>query len=155
MNDFTEVIGRMSEVFQANDMVVMDVIPLVGEVMWSLSAMQLSPGSSVSSLTRGDMYKGVHLSGEVKLELSTQQISFVDSAIKHMDERFYALQKPPFSDFEVFNFNIWPCKKEQAAKFSVYGRDQFGRLIEQFATVLSENEVAEATKQWMAFELYE
>ena len=97
-----------------------------------------SPGSSVPSLTRGDMYKGVQLSGEVKPELSPQQISFVDSAIKHMDERFYALQKPPFSDFEVFNFKIWPCKKKEAAKFSAYGRDKFERLIEQFATVLPE-----------------
>ena len=44
-------------------------------------------------------------------------------------------------------FKNWPCKNKEAAEFSAYGRDKFERLVEQFATVLSEDEVAEAPKQ--------
>ena len=83
----------MSEIFQGNDLLIIDVIPLVEEVMWSLTEMQISPAKSACSLPIGSVYLGVHLSGEINPELSELQKAMVDSKIQHMDKRFSVLQK--------------------------------------------------------------
>ena len=64
MFDFTELLGYLSEAFQADDLMVMEVHPEVEAAIWHLEEMKTSPGKCVSSLTNGKEYKGVSLSGE-------------------------------------------------------------------------------------------
>ena len=75
-----------------------------------LVEMKSNPANSVSSLPKGSVYRGVHLSGEINPELSELQKAMVDSTIKHMDKMFSALQKSPLSDFSVLNYKTWPPK---------------------------------------------
>ena len=81
MMDFTEVIGRLSEVFQADDLLMMEVIPSVESAMLTLVEMKASPGSNVSSLSTGDMYCGISPSGKVQPVLDQIHIGLLDSAL--------------------------------------------------------------------------
>ena len=105
MVDFTEVLGCLSEAFQADDLMVMEVLPEVEVVMYHLEEMKTNPEKCVSSLTNGKEYKGVSLSGEVHPELDQLHLKLLSSAIDHLDCRFSALQRPPLSDFAVLNYS--------------------------------------------------
>ena len=148
MVDFTEVLGCLSEAFQADDLMVMEVLPEVEAVMWHLEEMKTSPGKCVSSLTNGKEYKGVSLSGEVHPELDQLHLKLLSSAIDHLDCRFSALQKPPLSDFAVLNYSKWPYEK---TKLAAFGNEEIGRLVQHFSPVLTEKEVDAIPMQWMNF----
>ena len=52
MVDFTEVLGCLSEAFQADDLMVMEVLPEVEAVMWHLEEMKTSPGFAPTKTKR-------------------------------------------------------------------------------------------------------
>ena len=108
MIDFTSVIGQLSQAFQANDLLVLDVLPRLENVILALIDMKTSPGKCVASINTDHQYKRVTLSGEVTPELTQQHKDMLDLAIDFIDSRFSGLQNPPLSDFAIFNFTHWP-----------------------------------------------
>ena len=150
MMDFTEVIGRLSEVFQADDLLMMEVIPSVESAMLALVEMKASPGSNVSSLSTGDMYCGISLSGKVQPVLDQLHIGLLDSGIEYIDSRFSALQAPPLSDFSVLDYRQWPYHREELVH---YGKPSIQRPVQQFAPVLTAEEVYPASREWLDFKL--
>ena len=54
MIDFTGVIEYLSLSFQADDLIVVDVLPMLENVITSLVEMKTVPGKCVSSLTKGN-----------------------------------------------------------------------------------------------------
>ena len=104
MLDFTEVISQLSLTFQADDLLVLDVLPKLENVTLALIDMKTSPGKFVSSLPTGQQYKNVTLCGEVTPDLKKLHMDMLDSAIDFIDTRFSGLQTPPLSDFTVFNY---------------------------------------------------
>ena len=57
MLDFTEVIGYLSKSFQADDLMVLDVLPKLENVITYLVEMKAVPGKCVSSLTKGHVVR--------------------------------------------------------------------------------------------------
>ena len=78
MMDFTQLIGSLSEAFQADNLLVMDVIPRVTAVMWSLVDMKSNVGDSISSITHGAKYMGVNLTGDVAPVLGQLHTNLLD-----------------------------------------------------------------------------
>ena len=117
MIDFTDVIGYLSLSFQADDLIIVDVLPMLDNVITSLVEMKTVPGKCVSSLTKGHQYGDVILSGEVKPELDDLHQGMLDSAVEQIDDRFIGLQKPPLSDFAVLNYTHWPYDLKELATF--------------------------------------
>ena len=99
MIDLTKVIGPLSLMFQSNDLMLIDVLPIIETAMLNLIDMKNNPGSSISSIVHGFEHKGVFLSGPVEPELQELHMKLVDSAIEQIDNRFKALQEFIFSDF--------------------------------------------------------
>ena len=151
MLDFTEVIGRLSLAFQADDLLVLDVLPMLESVTLALVEMKSIPGKNVSSLTIGHQYGKIILSGEVKPELGDLHQDMLDSAIKNIDTRFSGLQKPPLSDFAVLNYGRWPYGLKDLAAF---GKVEILNLVEHFAPLLSEEEVEAIPREWQDFKLH-
>ena len=151
MLDFTEVIGRLSLAFQADDLLVLDVLPMLERVVLTLVEMKSSPGKFVSSLTKGHQYGNVTLSGEVKPELHNLHQGMLDSAITNIDQRFSGLQKPPLSDFAVMNYTLWPYDLKELATF---GKEKIKNLVEQFAPLLSKDEVEAIPMEWQYFKMH-
>ena len=151
MMDFTEVIANLSEAFQADDLLVMEVVPRVQVVMLALVGMQSSPGRYVSSLPNGRVYLGVTLSGVVKPELDRLHKALLGSAIEHIDCRFSAVQESPLSDFTVLNYREWPYGDKE---LSNYGKEKVTSLVKQFAPLLTEEEVNAIPMQWLYFKLH-
>ena len=56
MIDFTDVIAYLSLSFQADDFIIVDVLPMLENVITSLVEMKTVPGKCVSSLTKGHQY---------------------------------------------------------------------------------------------------
>ena len=151
MIDFTDVIGYLSLSFQADDLIMVDVLPMLENVLTSLVEMKTVPGKCVSSLTKGHQYGDVILSGEVKPELDDLHQGMLDSAIKQIDDRFSGLQKPPLSDFAVLNYTHWPYDLKELATF---GREQIMNLVDQFSPFLSMEEVEAIPREWQAFKMH-
>ena len=97
------------------------------------------------------MYKGVDLSGEVRPDLSNLHLEIITAAVDYINDRFQAIQKSPLADFRIFNFSQWPYDRAQLV---VYGNQEVQRLVEQFSTVLTEDEVATALDEWLNFKLH-
>ena len=150
MMDFTQLIGSLSEAFQADNLLVMDVIPRVTAVMWSLVDMKSNVGDSISSITHGAKYMGVNLTGDVAPELGQLHTKLLDCAIDHIDTRLAALQRSPLKDFTVFNYREWPDNNKDLA---AYGKGQIQSILQQFASVLTEEELEAAPMEWMNFKL--
>ena len=151
MRDFIQVITRLSQIFQGDDLLVIDVIPQIEATMLQLVEMQSNPGLSIASLTKGKVYKGIELSGEVEPEIAEIHNELITAAIDFMDKRFVNLQKPPLADFKVFNFTQWPYDRAQLVK---YGVEEVQRLVEHFAPLLTEEEVDAALEEWLVFKLH-
>ena len=151
MMDLTEVIGSLSEAFQADNLMVIDVIPRVESAMLALEEMKSSPGRSVSSLVSGSEYKGVTLSGKVTPELGKAHIRLVTSAIDHMDSRFGVLQNLPLSAFTVLNYKQWPYDRKELVS---YGMDEIKCLVQHFTPMLSEEDVDAVPREWLDFKLH-
>ena len=148
MIDFTDVIGYLSLSFQADDLIIVDVLPMLDNVITSLVEMKTVPGKCVSSLTKGHQYGDVILSGEVKPELDDLHQGMLDSAVEQIDDRFIGLQKPPLSDFAVLNYTHWPYDLKELATF---GRGQIINLVDQFSPLLSMEEAEAIPREWQAF----
>ena len=148
MIDFTDVIGYLSLSFQADDLIIVDVLPMLDNVITSLVEMKTVPGKCVSSLTKGHQYGDVILSGEVKPELDDLHQGMLDSAVEQIDDRFIGLQKPPLSDFAVLNYTRWPYDLKELATF---GRGQIMNLVDQFSPLLSMEEAEAIPREWQAF----
>ena len=148
MIDFTDVIGYLSLSFQADDLIIVDVLPMLDNVITSLVEMKTVPGKCVSSLTKGHQYGDVILSGEVKPELDDLHQGMLDSAVEQIDDRFIGLQKPPLSDFAVLNYTHWPYDLKELATF---GRGQIMNLVDQFSPLLSMEEAEAIPREWQAF----
>ena len=151
MIDFTSVIGQLSQAFQANDLLVLDVLPRLENVTLALIDMKTSPGKCVASINTGHQYKKVTLSGEVTPELTQQHKDMLDLAIDFIDSRFSGLQNPPLSDFAIFNFTHWPY---DVTELTTFGKENLERLITQFAPLLSEEEVDAIPREWLAFKMH-
>ena len=151
MIDFTEAIGFVSLSFQADDLLVIDVLPLLEIAVTGLVEMKTTPGKCVSSLTKGHKYGNITLSGEVKPELDDLHKNMLDSAIQHIDQRFSGLQKPPLSDFRVLNYTLWPYDVEDLTAF---GKENVLRLVKQFAPLLSDEEIEAIPREWQNFKLH-
>ena len=151
MMDFTEVIGSLSEAFQANDLMLIDVIPRVESAMLALEEMKSSPGRNVSSLISGKEYKGVKLSGKVTPELDKTHIRLVTSAIDNIDSRFRALQNLPLSAFTVLDYRQWPYDRKELASF---GTNEIKCLVQHFTPMLSEEDVDAVPREWLDFKLH-
>ena len=148
MMDFTTVIGRLSEFFQTADLMLMDVAPRISATIYELVDMRENPGPNVSSLTSGNVYNGITLSGVVEPVLNQHHKNLVDFAISHIDTRFKALHNPPLSDFAVLDYTQWPLDKKE---LSSYGVENIKRLVHHFTPVLTQDEVAKAPLEWYLF----
>ena len=151
MLDFTEVIGQLSLAFQADDLLVLDVLPKLENVALALIDMKTSPGKFVSSLPTGQQYKNVTLCGEVTPDLNKLHMDMLNSAIDSIDTRFSGLQTPPLSDFVVFNYTLWPYDVKELTAF---GKDNVQRLVKHFAPLLSEEEINTIPRDWLAFKMH-
>ena len=151
MLDLTEVIGCLSLDFQADDLTLLDVLPKLESVVTTLVEMKSSPGKCVSSLTKGCQFGNITLKGEVKPELDDIHQGILDSAIEQIDERFSGLQKPPLSDFAVLNFTQWPYDLKELA---IFGKEKVANLVQQFAPLLSKEEVDAIPREWQDFKLH-
>ena len=151
MIDFTEVIGYLSKVFQADNLIILDVLPKLECALTALVEMKSSPGKCVSSLTKGSQFGKVILKGEVKPELNTIHQEILDSAIEQIDKRFSGLQKPPLSDFSVLDYTLWPYDLKELATF---GKEKVINLVKQFSPLLSEEEVDAIPREWLNFKLH-
>ena len=69
-------------------MLIVDVLPQVEVTMLKLVEMQSNPGISITSLTKGKVYNGVDLSGEVAPELCKLHIDLATAAVNFIDARF-------------------------------------------------------------------
>ena len=69
MMDLTDVIGPLSLAFQANELLVIDVIPKVEATMLKLIEMKHSPGECISTIVHGFEHEGIFLRGPVEPEL--------------------------------------------------------------------------------------
>ena len=151
MLDFTEVVGMLSLAFQADDLMLLDVFPKLENTLTALVEMKSSPGKCVSSLTKGRQFCNVTLSGEVKPELDDIHQGILDSAIEQIDERFSGPQKPPLSDFAVLNYTLWPYDSKELTSF---GKEKVMNLVQQFAPLLSKDEVEAIPGEWRAFKMH-
>ena len=151
MIDFTEVIGYLSKVFQADNLIILDVLPKLECALTALVEMKSSPGKCVSSLTKGSQFGKVILKGEVKPELNTIHQEILDSAIEQIDKRFSGLQKPPLSVFSVLDYTLWPYDLKELATF---GKEKVINLVKQFSPLLSEEEVNAIPREWLNFKLH-
>ena len=97
MKDFIQVITRLSEMFQRDDLLVIEVIPQLEVTMLQLVEMQSNPGISIASLAKGNLYKGVDLSGEVGPDLSDMHNEIITAAVDYMNERFQSIQQSPLA----------------------------------------------------------
>ena len=151
MRDFIQVITTLSKLFQDNVFLIIDVLPQVEVTMLKLVEMQSNPGISITSLTKGKVYNGVDLSGEVAPELCTLHIDLATAAVNFMDARFKPLQTSPYSDFKVFNFMQWPYDQVHLCS---YGVDEVQRLVDHFAPLLTKEEKDLAVNEWLNFKLH-
>ena len=151
MRDFIQVITTLSKLFQDNKLLIVDVLPQVEVTMLKLVEMQSNPGISITSLTKGKVYNDVDLSGEVAPELKKLHTDLATAAVNFMDARFKPLQRPPYSDFRIFNFIQWPY--DQVHLYS-YGIEEVQRLVNHFAPLLTEEEVEGALNEWLNFKLH-
>ena len=151
MKDFIQAITRLSQMFWRDDLLPIDVIPQIEVTMLQLVEMKTNPGPSIASLAKGNLYKGVDLSGEVEPDLADMHKEIITAAVDYMNERFQSIQQPPLVDFKIFNFSQWPYDRAELVK---YGTSEVKRLLDQFSSVLSEEEVASAVDEWLLFKLH-
>ena len=81
--DFIQVITRLSEMFQRDDLLVIEVIPQLEATVLQLVEMQRNPGISIASLAKGNLYEGVDVSVEVGPDLSNLHNEFITAAVDY------------------------------------------------------------------------
>ena len=151
MLDLTSHIVPLSLVFQANDLMLIDVLPVIETSMLWLIEMKHRPGDCISSIVHGYDYEGVMLSGPIEPELQQLHLRIIDSAIDQIDSRFKALQQSPLSDFSVLDYRQWPHDK---IKLASHGIVNVEHLVQHFAPVLTEDEVRNIPKEFASFKVY-
>ena len=151
MLDLTSHIVPLSLVFQANDLMLIDVLPIIETALLRLIEMKNRPGDCVSSIVHGFAYEGVMLSRPVEPELQKLHLSMIDSAVEQIDSRFMALQQSPLTDFSVLDYRQWPHDKIELAS---YGTKNVEHLVQHFASVLTEVEVRNIPKEFASFKIY-
>ena len=150
MMDLTDVIGPLSLAFQANELLVIDVIPIVEARMLKLSEMKHSPSECISTIVHGFEHEGILLRGPVEPELKQLHKRIIDSAIDQIDLRFKALQQSPLSDFAVLDYRQWPHDK---TKLALYGKEKLESLVKHFTPVLTEEEVNFIPREFADFKV--
>ena len=133
MIDLSSIISSLSLRFQANDLLIIDVLPIIETTMLKLIEMQSIPGDNISSIVHGFEYDGVLLTGPVEPQLQQLHLRMIDSAISQIDVRFKVLQQSPITDFAVLNYRQWPTETSELA---VYGKKEIDHLDKHFAPVL-------------------
>ena len=68
----------MSKVFQANDLIVIDVLPFIETAVLCLEEMKTRPGDCMSSIVHGYEYEGVMLTEAVAPELQDLHVQMLD-----------------------------------------------------------------------------
>ena len=91
MIDLSSIISSLSLRFQANNLLVIDVLPIIETTMLKLIEMQSIPGDNISSIVHVFEYDGVLLTGPVEPQLQQLHLRMIDSAISQIDVRFKVL----------------------------------------------------------------
>ena len=151
MIDLSSIISSLSLMFQANDLLIIDVLPIIETTMLKLIEMKSIPGDNISSIVHGFEYDGVLLTGPVEPELQQLHIKIIDSAVSQIDARFKVFQQSPITDFAVLDYRQWP---HEICELAVYGRKQIENLVKHFAPVLTEEEVEGVVKEFTSFKVH-
>ena len=151
MLDLTNIIVPLSLTFQKNDLIVIDVLPIIETAMLSLQEMKSRPGDCVSSIVPGFEFAGVMLSHSIEPELQDLHKAILDNAVTQIDKRFKALQVSPLSDFSVLDYKSWPLDTKELAS---YGNKNVNNLVQHFAAVLTKEEMRLIPREFPAFKIY-
>ena len=151
MLDLTNIIVPLSLTFQKNDLIVIDVLPIIETAMLSLQEMKGRPGHCVSSIVPGFEFAGVMLAHSIEPELQELHVTILDTAMTQIDKRFNALQVSPLSDFSVLDYRLWPLDTKELAS---YGNKNIDNLIQHFAAVLTKEEVRLIPREFPAFKIH-
>ena len=84
------LIGPLSFLFQANELLVIDAVSIGAARMLKLSEMKHSPSECISTIVHGFEHEGILLRGPVEPELKQLHKRIIDSAIDQIDLRYKA-----------------------------------------------------------------
>ena len=176
--DLHRVLKFLSLQFQRNDILIIEVEPLLNKTFMALQ--NLRGGKGMKMLEFSDdfestgMYKGVKLNRtrhltRSKTQARMEQFSnenrtenacitselfssynfYVDYVIQALKERFSVLFEEPFSFFRIFDYQMW--LEENTPDFLLYGDTELASLLARFKHMYSAKEMRLAKIEWLPF----
>ena len=140
MLDFTSVLSEVSVLFQTEDILLIEIMPSLETAVLNLQNLKYHPGENLvhfmDDLRAGNLTQ-LRLKGTIDTELIMEPLyeQMIEAAIDFIQSRFSALNKAPFSLFQMFDFTIWPYNQENLA---VHGNTELNQLLQHFEELFDE-----------------
>ena len=128
----------VSKAFQANDLIVIDVLPIIETAVLRLEEMKTRPGDCISSIVHGYKYEGVMLTEAVTPKLQDLHVQMLDSTMDQIGSRFKEIEMSPHSDISVLDYRTWPIETKDLA---LHGSVNIDNIVQHFAPVLTIEEI--------------
>ncbi|XP_070573826.1 uncharacterized protein [Ptychodera flava] len=148
-------LGYIKQIFQREDLLVIDVSHELEAAVLKLCALKVDPtrGGSMADFNR--LYKPTErMFGDVTLQGPCPSINFAEDPLLHdlidginnyIDKRFHNFYEPPLACFEAFDIGRWPSNREDLL---LHGDDDVTTVFMHFASLFTEDEIAIGKEQF-------
>ena len=166
MTDILEVLSDLSQFFQRNDLLLIDVAPALECAMLKLQGLKYSPGPSMKKFgTSYSVEKKSYTVGEESLQLTGQCpiinilkdtvfLDLVNGIIKYMDKRFSSFYAGPSHMFSrVFDFTLWP-ETTNIEELAEHGTNEVTELMEHYGALFTTEDSEKAVQQYHMFKAF-
>ena len=154
LQDYLNILGRLSVLFQSDEMLIMNVVPMLEETMLHLQNLLAEPEKCINlkkfEKQCNDGTFPVKLTNVGKANMQPIYSKLIDNAVKYMDSRFDTMQSPPYSHFAVFDFTKWPYSQDELAS---YGDSDIDGLVTWFAQILTPQQRENAMSEWLTLKI--
>lgn len=161
MIDWTDLLRKVSEIFQQKYSLVAEVKQRIDELKEKFEHMKTRRGKMLRNfLTESEngSFRGTPITRQMRrgemdtIETVERSINaLLDDSIFFLEERFIKhIGGEPHSLFNVFNFSLWPAAPEE---LRTYGEEQIGTLVTLYAPLLTQEEKDNAVGQWLDLKL--
>ena len=161
MCDFTSILAKLSEAFQANNLSLSSAIDELDATLGVLKQLEVSPGYSLLSfreeyddINNPTKFRNIDIKGGKRdIDFISRVIARLTSgAVTYLERRFEL--DGVFRDLEIFDPSNWPTTTNDKEAVISYGNDELIRVMSHFNKLLPSDIEDKAQNEWVKLKLF-
>lgn len=162
MCDLTTSLGRLSEVFQSDNLCLSSAVDELDAALGFIDQLRSSPGHTLAhfiddfdDIDQPIKFRDVNVHGQKRgIDLAKRSMEALASggAISYLEKRFAF--DSVIQDLDIFDPSNWPTMAIDRGAVVSYGNEELSRILKHFMPLFSDTLQEEAKEQWLRLKLF-